>query len=108
MSYVLVESRDPFGAGDATRLYELANALAEETDDVTVFLVENGVLATRRESAAAAELTALGSRATVLADAFSLRERAIEVDELTSGVEVAEIDDLVDLVVERGRKTIWC
>lgn len=107
MSYLLVESRDPFGAHAARPLYELASALAEETDDVTVFLVENGVLAARRTSAAAGELTALGSRATVLADAFSLRERAIEVDELAPGIESVEIDDLVDLVVDGDRKAMW-
>jgi len=108
MSYVLVESRDPFGSADGGRLYEFAAALAEEADDVTVFLVENGVLAARRESAAAGALTALGSKAAVLADTFSLRQRAIEADELAPGVGTADIDELVDLVVEDGRKTLWC
>lgn len=108
MSYVLVESRDPFASVDGRRLYELAGALAEEADDVTVFLVENGVLAARRESAAAAALTALGSKATVLADTFSLRQRAIAADELAPGVRTAEIDELVDLVVEDGRRALWC
>ena len=107
MSFLLIESREPFG-GDPTRLYDLANALAEETDDVTVFLVENGVLPARRESTAAGTLSALGSRATVLADTFSLRARAITPDELAPGIRSAEIDDVVDRVVDNGCKTIWC
>src|SRR5687768_5043435 len=107
MSYLLIESREPFG-GDLARVYDLANALAEETDDVTVFLVENGVLAARRESTAAGALSALGSSATVLADTFALRARAIRPDELAPGVRSAEIDELVDLVVGNGCKTIWC
>lgn len=105
--YVLVETRDPFDSADTQNLYELASGLAESANGVTVFLVQNGVLPTRRGSSAAARLAALAARTTVLADEFSLRERAIRPDELVDGVQVAGIDTLVDLMTDDGAKVIW-
>jgi hypothetical protein len=49
----------------------------------------------------------LASKATVLADDFSLRERGITIDELVKGVTSAEIGTVVDLSLEDGRKVIW-
>jgi hypothetical protein len=74
---------------------------------VTVFLVQNGVLPCRRASAAAGALGDLASRATVVADDFSLRERAVATGDLVPGVAVAGMDALVDAVTSDGRKTVW-
>ena len=106
-SYVLVETRDPFDSSDVGDLYDLAESLADEANDVTVFLVQNGVLPVRRESTAGKRIAGLASKTTVLADEFSLRERGIRADEVTQGVHTSTIDRLVDLVVEDGRKVIW-
>jgi sulfur relay protein TusB/DsrH len=105
--YVLVETRDPFESVDARTMYELAVGLAAEKNEVTVFLVQNAVLATRKTSSAASELADVSKSATVLADDFSLRERGIGRDELVDGVRTASIDDLVDLAVGDSRKIIW-
>ena len=69
-SYVLVGSRDP-DAPDSRRCYDLAGALADGGAEVTVFLVQNGVLAARRASAGAEALSGLAGRTTVVADDFS-------------------------------------
>jgi sulfur relay protein TusB/DsrH len=105
--YLLVEARDPFDSADVNRFYDLASGIADQADDVTVFLVQNGVLPTRRNSSAAARVKKLATKATVLADGFSLRERGIADDDLAEGVQVSDIDQLVDLMAEDGRKVLW-
>src|SRR6266508_5809993 len=100
-SYVLVGSRDP-DSPDSRRCYELAGMLAESGADVTVFLLQNGVLAARRTSAGATALSRLASRTAVVADDFSLRQRAIPIAEIADGVTSGDIDDLVDAVMADG------
>lgn len=105
-SYLLIETRDPFDSNDVRNTYDLARGLATQ-NDVTVFLVQNGVLPARQASAAASQISDLASSTTVLADDFSLRERGIGADELAQGVTPSPIDALVDLAAENGRKVIW-
>jgi sulfur relay (sulfurtransferase) complex TusBCD TusD component (DsrE family) len=103
-SYLLIESRDPFESNDVPYYYELAKALREAGNEVTLFLVQNGVLAAR-PSAPAATLSALGqSGVKVLADEFSLRERGIA--RLAEGIAAAAIDVVVDHL-EAGSRTLW-
>ena len=106
-NYLIVETRDPFDSCDAEDLYTLAEGLAEEANEVAVFLAQNGVLPVRKSSSAGKRVAALAKKTSVLADEFSLRERGIRDNELAKGVSPASIDTLVDLVVEGGRKVIW-
>ena len=46
--YLLIESRDPFDSNDVGYSYGLARGLVEGRNEVTLFLVQNGVLAARR------------------------------------------------------------
>jgi sulfur relay (sulfurtransferase) complex TusBCD TusD component (DsrE family) len=102
--YLLIESRDPFEANDVAYYYELTKALAEAGNQVTLFLVQNGVLAAR-PSAHAATLSALGrSGVKILADDFSLQERGIS--KLAEGIAAAAIDVIIDHL-EAGHKTLW-
>ncbi|NPT61281.1 sulfur reduction protein DsrE [Paraburkholderia elongata] len=105
-NYLFVESRDPYGTGDTQQIGELVKGLRQRNNAVTLFLVQNGVLSTRpgaKFSERYAELTRSGI--TVLADEFSLRERAI--GRLTEGVQKADIDQLVDVLFVAGTKAIW-
>ena len=82
--YLLIESRDPFESNDVTHYYELSKGLVDAGNEVTLLLVQNGVLAAR-PSAHSATLSALGrSGVKVLADDFSLKERGIS--KLAEGV----------------------
>jgi hypothetical protein len=104
--YLLIESRDPFESCDSSLLHELARGQADEGNEVTVFLIQNGVLPARRGSRYAsrfAELTQSG--VTVVADDFSLKERAVR--RLAEGVKPATVETLVALVMTEGTKTIW-
>jgi len=105
--YVLIESRDPFDSADSRFVPETATALRVRGRAVTVYLVQNGVLASRA-GARGSELPRLAQAGvTVLADDFSLRERGIEAGEMVSGVREASIDALVDLIMRPGTKTMW-
>ena len=74
--YLLIESRDPFESNDVAHYYELSKGLVDAGNVVTLLLVQNSVLAAR-PSAHSATLSALGkSGVRVLADDFSLKERA--------------------------------
>ena len=103
-NYLLIESRDPFESNDVGYYYDLSKGLVDDGNEVTVFLVQNGVLAAR-PSAHSAALTALcQSGVKVLADDFSLRERGIS--KLAEGVLASPIDVIVDHLAA-GHKTLW-
>ena len=121
--WLLIESRDPFEWTEVAQHYELAQGLAKD-GKVTLFLVQNGVLAARRgaklpQGGASAQAEGRAASGTspalealakagveVLADDFSLRERGIGADRLVSGVRAAPLDRALD-AFEQGRKTIF-
>jgi predicted peroxiredoxin len=104
--YLLIESRDPFESNDVRYFYDLAASLARAENRVTLFLVQNGVLAARagEHTFWFAELVKAGVE--ILADDFSLRERGISGQRLTIAVKPAAIDTVIDRLGE-GRKTLW-
>jgi sulfur relay (sulfurtransferase) complex TusBCD TusD component (DsrE family) len=82
-------------------------ALKRRGNEVTVFLVQNGVLAARA-GASARHLQGLATEGIpLLADDFSLSERGIRQSELRAGVEPSTIAALVDLLVRQDSKAIW-
>jgi sulfur relay (sulfurtransferase) complex TusBCD TusD component (DsrE family) len=104
--YLLIESRDPFEANETRFCCDLARQLAEGRNDVTLFLVQNGVLPAR-QSARSVELTRLaGGGVRVLADSFSLKERGIPELRLARGVQASPLDAVVDALAA-GAKVIW-
>ena len=103
--YLLIESRDPFETNDVLYYYDLAAALARQ-GQVTLFLVQNGVLPARRsrESRRLSDLAKAGVR--VLAENFSLRERGILADQIADGVQQSPLDAVIDQLAE-GAKALW-
>lgn len=106
-NYLFIESRDPFESPDTLFLAETAMSLKKRGNNVTVFLVQNGVLAARKQARKSHLPQLLESGVTVLADDFSLRERAIQSDESHAAVKTASIDQLVDLLVQDNTKAVW-
>ncbi len=104
--YLLIESRDPFDSNDVGNFYDLASGLAKAGNQVTLFLVQNGVLPARQCAGSAALSGVAGAGVDVLADDFSLQERGISADRLASGVKAAPLDIVVDQLAD-GRKAIW-
>lgn len=102
--YFLIESRSPCDATEVNNNYQLAADLAKAGNEVALFLVENGVLATRKSSLSNG-LEDL-KQVKLLADDFSLRERGIEQSELEDDIESTSIGAIVDAMSE-GQKMIW-
>ena len=50
-SYLSIESRDPFDLNDVGNFHSMASGLAKDGHEVTLFLVQNGVLPAREGSA---------------------------------------------------------
>lgn len=106
--YVMIESRDPYESGDVSYFYNLVADLAAAGERVTLFLVQNGALAARKQAKDDPLGKVLQSKIEVLADSFALRERGIQDSERLPGVKPAEIGDLVDCIMaEDGAKVLW-
>ena len=107
--YVLIESRDPFEYADTSYMYNTAGDLAARGNEVTLYLIQNGVFCAR-QGVANNPLTSLRQKASsvrVEADDFSLRERGISANALAEGVTISSVDNLVDLLVQEGNKIVW-
>lgn len=104
--YLLIESRDPFESNEVAYYYDLAAELARNGDEVTLFLVQNGVLPAR--SGVHSDLLAKVAQSgiEVLADDFSLRERGIPADALIQGVKASPLAVVVDQLAD-GHKALW-
>ena len=103
--YVFIESRDPFESRDTRFIEETSVWVKERGHEVTVFLVQNAVLAARASAGRLDRLAEAG--VTVLADELSLRERGIKADELAFGIREAGIEALVDAIVQENTKALW-
>ncbi len=106
-NYLLIESRDPFEARDVSYFYGLAADLAAKGDKVTLFLVQNGALASRKGAKGNPLGTVLKGKVEVLVDSFSLKERGIQDSERHPSVKPADIDALVDHIMANGTKVLW-
>ena len=112
--YLMIETRDPFESAEVGAFLELAEGLAKHGGEVTLFLVENAVLAARHRAQATfphnvvvRSLAALASNGVrVLADSFSLQERGISPNRLIAGVTVAPLSTVIDQLAA-GRKALW-
>ena len=104
--YMLIESRDPFESNDVGFSYELASGLAKAGNEVTLFLVQNGVLPVRKGAKVDSLTSVIQAGVKVLADDFSLQERGIDKARLVAGIEPAPIDVALDHLAA-GHKTLW-
>jgi predicted peroxiredoxin len=106
-NYLFIECRDPFESKDLGFVAETATTLKQRDNEVTVFLIQNGVLAARRNSLGShlPQLARAGVR--VVADEFSLQERGIQSAELLPGIQQSNIDSLVDILVREDTRAIW-
>ena len=105
-SYLLFESQEPFESAEVPHHYGLAAGLRAQGNEVTLFLVQNGVLAARRSARSEALSRLAQSGVEVLADDFSLRERGLTASRLAAGVKVAALDAALDQLAG-GRKALW-
>lgn len=106
-SYLLIETKDPLDSGRYA--FELGRQLRERNHEVSVYLLQDAVLAARRTFPAGQALLAEAHRAglRVLVDAVSARQRGVTGERVAPGVTIADMPELVDLLMERADKVIW-
>lgn len=104
--YLLIDSRDPFSERDAEERYALAARLRAAGNTVCVYLVENGVMAARATARGTGLDAAIDGGVEILADEFSLRERAIPPGDLTDGVQPARIGTVLARLAA-GARSYW-
>ena len=105
--YIFIESRDPFESRDTQFVEETATMLKRSGHEVTVFLVQNAVLASRASirDSALTRMSQVG--VNLLADDFSLCERGISTTALLREIRPSTIEALVEWLVEQDTKVIW-
>lgn len=104
--YLILESRDPYDSADWVNIQKIAMELKKNRNDVTLFLLQNGVFPARKGTDFEkhfADIKTLGIN--IFADAFALQERGIQ--EIYMSVEKTNIDRLVQLCLTTDTKTIW-
>jgi sulfur relay (sulfurtransferase) DsrF/TusC family protein len=106
-NYLFIESRDPFESRDTRFVEETAVALKRAGHEVTVFLAQNGVLATRSNAQTSYLSCLTRAGVNVLVDDVSLTERGIRPADLLNGIQPANIESLVDALVQENTKAIW-
>lgn len=104
--YMLIESRDPFDSNDVAFSCELAAGLAQAGHEVTLLLVQNGVIPARRGVKADGLAVVMKAGVKVLADEFSLAERGISASRLAEGIAATPLDVVIDHMAA-GHKTLW-
>lgn len=104
--FFIIQSRDPYTDNRAKSDYELITHLANGENEVSVLFVQNGVMPIRQGSISIPFDKICNSNAQLFADAFSLRQREIEANELKQNVQQADVD-LVIKAMLAGHKVIW-
>lgn len=104
--YLLIESRDPCETNDVTFCRELATRLVRQGEEVTLFLVQNGVLPARAGTKCERWSALAEAGVKVLADRSSLTERGIPLASLANGIEAASLEVVIDAMAD-GSKTLW-
>jgi sulfur relay (sulfurtransferase) complex TusBCD TusD component (DsrE family) len=105
-NYLLIESRGVFEAATTPAFFALAQDLAREGGSVEIFLVQNGVMSARAGVKDGALSAAAKRGIAIIADDFSLRERALAPNQLAYGVRTASIATVIDRMAQ-GWKLVW-
>ena len=105
--YLLIESKSPLEGGEYS--FEVGRQLREQQHDVTVYLLQDAVFAARTSMPAGQRLLRDAEKhgLSLLADGVALRERGIGGGHVAKGVRVSDMNELVDLLMDRSDKAIW-
>ena len=104
--YLIVGSRDLTEYVNGANVPLMVNGLREKGHGVTLFLVENGVVAARQRSKAGKVLNGLiENGAEIFAEDVSCRARGIE--HLEGAIRLSNLDSLADLIAEGFDNIVW-
>lgn len=105
-SLLLVLTKDPFTTETPELVVGVADEAKNKGADVSLYLIEDGVTAAR-EHEFGQRIAALQQKGVkVFADDKSVLSRGI-YDKLIDGVEIKEIETLLDFIVDDYDRTAW-
>lgn len=103
---LLVLSKDPFTTEIPDLVIDIANEAVDKGSDVSLYLIEDGVTAARK-SEFGKKLGAMQQKGIkIFADDKSVLSRGI-YDKLVEGIEIKEIETLLDFIVDEYDRTAW-
>lgn len=105
-SYFFVQSLDPFVDKVTDNQFSLMSELALAGNEVSLFLVQNGVSSAVSQANCPAFDELLDTSIKIYADKFSLWQREIEITQLKKNIESAELHVIIQAMVN-GEKVIW-
>lgn len=105
-SYFFIQSLDSLSNSKTDEQFRLMQELADRSNRVQVLLVQNAVFMARKDAQATGLDALLGSGINVFVDDFSLLQRGIARTELRTGLQTAEINCVVDAMLDQ-QKVIW-
>lgn len=104
--YVIIESREPDDSFGDDEFTDWVAELIKLGHTATVFLTQNAVIAARKGCVYNAGVSRLQEAdARVLVDGFYATEKSI--DSYAAGVEAAEMDRVVDLILSDDARPVW-
>lgn len=104
--YLIVGSRDLTEYVNGQYVPFMVNGLREKGHGVTLFLIENGVVAARKRSKAGKVLNGLIEKgAQVFAEDVSCRARGIE--QLDGKIRLSNLDSLADWIAGGFDNIVW-
>lgn len=105
-NFFILQSQDVFTDTRTSHQFELARALAQRGNQVTVMLVQNAVFAARLDARAGALFQLIDGKVKVVADKFSLEQREIKPSQMLGFVTPCDLTVVID-ALKRGDKVIW-
>lgn len=107
VGYLLIESDGPNLVGTVrNRFAGDAARLAEDGEEVSLFLIENGVAgAVRGAAPEIEEFVRLGGDLWV--DDFSLAQRALRPEDLVAGARTVAMDQVAETLLRPGVRAVW-
>ena len=105
-NYLFIQSQDVFYEARTSAQYQLAISLAKAQGKVSILLVQNAVLATRKGVNSAVYADLHKHHVNVYADELSLNQREIATDNINEFVKPAPISMVIDAMLN-GDKVVW-
>lgn len=104
--YFFIQSLDPFIDRVTDTQFSLMSELARAGNDVSLFLIQNGVASAASQVVSPEFDKLLEKGIKIYADKFSLWQREIELTQLKNNIESAELHVVIQAMVN-GEKVIW-
>ncbi|NJD75488.1 MAG: hypothetical protein FIB08_00135 [Candidatus Methanoperedens sp.] len=103
---LLVLSKDPYTTEIPNLVLDIGLKAKTKGNDVSLYLVEDGVTAVRKSEFGNKLLDAKKKGIRILADDRAVQSRGLDGN-LIAGVEVKEIGTLLDHIVEDNTRVAW-